>query len=191
MGKIILFICTGNTCRSPMAEGLMRRLAQEAGLELTIKSAGVAAMVGGPISAHSKRVLEDKGAQAEFVSQAVNDELVEEADLILTMTVRHKQQVLARFPAAASKIYVLKEYAQDDPFISKNFSDEELVEMLLQQSLTGTSTTHDKSRTSFLDRLEEDCDISDPFGGSLRDYKMCADEIEDALQRIVQKLKKN
>ena len=86
---------------------------------------------------------------------------------------------------------MLKEYAREGQTEGNNFSDRELVELLLQQSLSGTSTTHDKSRTSFLDRMEEDCDISDPFGGSLRDYKMCADEIEDALQLIVQKLKKN
>lgn len=185
MGKNILFICTGNTCRSPIAEGLMRRLALDAGLELSIQSAGVAAMVGGPISAHSKKVLEDKGVQTDFASQAVNAELVAKADLILTMTLRHKQQVLSRFPEVADKIYALKEYARSEDEAGQ---DRELVEMLLEQSLAGTLRAPDKTRSAIFADREEDCDISDPFGGSLRDYRMCAEEIEDHLKLIIKRL---
>lgn len=186
MGKNILFICTGNTCRSPIAEGLMRRLALDAGLELSIQSAGVAAMAGGPISAHSKKVLEDKGIPTDFASQAVNAELVAKADLILTMTLRHKQQVLSRFPEVADKIYALKEYARSSGFDADQ--DRELVEMVLEQSLAGTWSTADKTGPAFYADREEDCDISDPFGGSLRDYRMCAEEIEDHLRLIIKRL---
>ena len=55
----ILFICTGNTCRSPMAEGLLRKLAAERGLKLEVKSAGVSAVDGMPVSRHTAAILRD------------------------------------------------------------------------------------------------------------------------------------
>lgn len=53
----ILFVCTGNTCRSPMAEGLLRKLAKERGIDLEVRSAGVSAISGTSISRHVAAIL--------------------------------------------------------------------------------------------------------------------------------------
>lgn len=112
--KRILFVCTGNTCRSPMAEALFRNIAAEAGLELEIRSAGVAAVPGGAMSEYARQVLADRGvATDEFRSSAVTAETVEWADLILTMTASHKQALARLFPKAADKAFTLKEFTAD------------------------------------------------------------------------------
>lgn len=110
----ILFVCTGNTCRSPMAEAMLRQLAADRGLELEVKSAGVSAWDGTPMSDHAASVLKEHNIEGyeTFASTALSDAEVAWADLILTLTVGHKRHVLQRFPTAADKTYTLREYAE-------------------------------------------------------------------------------
>ncbi|WP_058300299.1 low molecular weight protein arginine phosphatase [Gorillibacterium timonense] len=190
MGKTILFVCTGNTCRSPMAEGLLRKMAKEAGLSIEVKSAGVAAMEGSSISSHSQKVLTDKGVDGRLHSQPVREPLVREADLILTMTTRHKNQVLSRFPSAEGKIYTLLEYAGGDLQEEQANADRELVELVTRHSLGQSLSKAERERALFLESLAQDQDIPDPFGGTLEDYRICARDIESALSRLIAKLKK-
>lgn len=188
MGKTILFVCTGNTCRSPMAEGLLRKMAKEAGLSIEVKSAGVAAMEGSSISSHSQRVLADKGAEGRLSSQPVREPLIAEADLILTMTTRHKNQVLSRFPSAGGKIYTLLEYTEGDREEQVS-ADRELVELVTRHSLGHKLSKAERDRALFLENLAQDQDIPDPFGGTLEDYRICARDIESALGRLIERLK--
>ncbi|RXT08686.1 low molecular weight protein arginine phosphatase [Ammoniphilus sp. CFH 90114] len=106
----LLFVCTGNTCRSPMAEGLMRKLVEREGLKVEVQSAGVAAYAGTPASVHTSTILRARGIESQHASQPVTSELVSWADLILTMTMSHKQVVAGQFPEAQGKLYTLKEY---------------------------------------------------------------------------------
>lgn len=113
----ILLVCTGNTCRSPMAAGLLRsRLA--AGLQIPtadlssrgihIVSAGVAAMSGAPASQQAIQVGTQIGFELhDHCSQQVSERLVQEADLILTMTDGHRQSLLSRWPQAASRTFTI------------------------------------------------------------------------------------
>lgn len=103
----VLFVCTGNTCRSPLAEYLLR---SKAGEQLEVKSAGVAAYSGDQASSHVIKLLEEKGVAAKHSSQSVTDELMHWADLILTMTTSHKLRLLQQFPYKADHIFTLKEY---------------------------------------------------------------------------------
>jgi protein-tyrosine-phosphatase len=111
--KHILFVCTGNTCRSPLAEYLLR---DKAGQELEVRSAGIAAFDGSPAAANVQTLLVEKGIQPHHTSQTITPELIEWADLILTMTKNHKQVVHKNFPHSANKLHTLKEYvASGDP----------------------------------------------------------------------------
>jgi glycine hydroxymethyltransferase len=104
--KKVLFICTGNVCRSPMAEGLLRHLA---GDEVEVASAGLGAGRGQPPSAHAIDVLRGEGIDiSDIRSQPVSADLLREADYIFTMTRDHLDMLLLLFPEMASKARLLR-----------------------------------------------------------------------------------
>jgi protein arginine phosphatase len=116
----ILFVCTGNTCRSPMAEAILKSKKID-GLE--VKSAGIYAATGSEASAHAKKVMDDHNIAHNHSSTMLNRESIQWADLILTMTGSHKNTILQQYPGTAGKVFALKEftgenYAVDvvDPF---------------------------------------------------------------------------
>jgi protein-tyrosine-phosphatase len=91
----VLFVCTGNTCRSPLAEAMLRRLAAEhPGLALEVSSAGVGAVGGAPASEGAYLIALEHGLDlSAHRSRALTPELVAGADLILTMGRRHLERV--------------------------------------------------------------------------------------------------
>lgn len=105
----ILFICTGNTCRSPLAEKILIEKAKEKNLNIHVKSAGIAANNGQTASRHAREVIKELGADDQHQAKQATEELLNWADLILTMTVGHKQFLIAQKPEITPKIYTLKE----------------------------------------------------------------------------------
>ena len=107
----VLFVCTGNTCRSPLAEAMLRRLAAEhAELALEVGSAGTAAVNGAPASEGSYLIGLEHGLDLSgHQSRAVTPAIVAEADLILAMGRRHHDAVVAA--GGEGKTAVLGEYA--------------------------------------------------------------------------------
>ena len=110
----ILFVCTGNTCRSPLAEGFLKKLLERnspGGIE--IGSAGLTALPGSPASFHSLRVaLENSISLEEHRARLVTAELIDKADLIVVMEPRHQKHLLDRHPEASDKILLLRHFAR-------------------------------------------------------------------------------
>ncbi len=115
----ILFVCTGNTCRSPMAAALFNKLAVERDIEVRIESAGLFAEEGEGASVES--VIAMKAYDIDLLghhAQIINSELIEKSDLILTMTAAHKM-LLQQY--ASDKTYTLCEYVDLDGDIPDPF----------------------------------------------------------------------
>lgn len=188
--KNILFVCTGNTCRSPMAEGMLRKLAKGRGISLEVRSAGVAAVEGMPISRHAEAVLRDQQIEDGLSSKPLSLDLVEWADMILTLTLSHKQYAIRQFPYAADKVHTLKEYVENDEQVLRDLQEQDslLASMEMTRSLGGELQEKDKVRLIELRQRIPSFDISDPFGGSLEDYEATAAEIRSALFRLLDKL---
>ncbi|HUQ68986.1 MAG TPA: Sua5/YciO/YrdC/YwlC family protein [Planctomycetaceae bacterium] len=121
--EVYLFVCTGNTCRSPMAEALFRKLVatrlQCSDDELvdrgyTIASAGLAAAVGAPASSEAVELLADEGIDLrEHESQPLTERLLNQADHVFTMTRQHRQAILAERPDLQDRVRVLAEDGSD------------------------------------------------------------------------------
>ncbi len=103
----IYLICTGNTCRSPMAEAVLRARKIN---KVEVRSAGIHAVQGMPISDHATTLIEQAGMPYTATSNLVAETDVVWADYIFTMTDVHKQVMRMQFPNEANKIFTLKEF---------------------------------------------------------------------------------
>ncbi len=131
--KEILFVCTGNTCRSPMAEGIFSSLPNKG---YFAASAGIFAENGAKASENSVLALSEIGIDIKnHHAKQLNAEILNRADLIITLTDSHKSAILSLNEGLKNKVITLGEFA-------------------------GKIT-----------------DVSDPFGGSIKVYRRCRDEI--------------
>ncbi|QSO47605.1 low molecular weight protein arginine phosphatase [Alicyclobacillus mengziensis] len=157
----LLFVCTGNTCRSPMAAAMARAKIAELNLPWTVSSAGLGAAEGLPMSALSAQALTRRHIPLpKHRSTMIRQDIVESADVILCMTNSHTRELKRQYPKLALKIHSLGAYLPH--------SDD--------------SHRHARSRHGGVR------DIADPFGGSDEAYEQAAQDIEAALENLFQEL---
>ena len=109
--KHVLFVCTGNTCRSPLAEGLFRK-ATAGRADFTVSSAGVAASVGAPPSHEIQHLLKRRGTALKgFKSRQVSDAILAAATHVFVMTEGHLATLEALFPQYSDKYFLVREFA--------------------------------------------------------------------------------
>src|SRR4051812_17195412 len=121
--KTILFVCTGNVCRSPMAEGILRYALQDRG-DYRVMSAGLGAMEGQPPSPYAVQAVRELGIDISGQrSRMLTPELVEQADYIFGMTHSHIDTVMLLYPHAAEKTFLLREFDETLDIFEKDISD--------------------------------------------------------------------
>ena len=114
--KVILFICTGNTCRSPMAVGLLRSMVDDNKYE--VLSAGIAACVGYGATQSAIEAMREEGIDiSDHAPAMLTGELLERADHVFVMSRFHKDEIASWFKSVESKIQLLREFDEvsDDP----------------------------------------------------------------------------
>jgi protein-tyrosine-phosphatase len=110
--KSVLFVCTGNTCRSPMAEGLFRHAVSDYN-DIDVGSAGVFASKGSKASAETIKTLRKRNITLDsFQSRPVTESLIRNATHVFAMTEGHLAHLEERFPDSADKFYLLREFVQ-------------------------------------------------------------------------------
>src|SRR3989441_4155468 len=121
--KTILFVCTGNICRSPMAEGLFRH-AVKGRNDFRVVSAGVGAVEGVPPSDHAVRALKELGIDiSRQRSRMLTADLVQQADYIFGMTHSHVDAITMLYPQAAEKTFLLREFDETLDSYENDISD--------------------------------------------------------------------
>ena len=121
--KTVLFVCTGNVCRSPMAEGIFRQAVRGRG-DYRALSAGLGAAEGQPPSAYAVQAVKELGIDISAGrSRMLTAELVQQADYIFGMTHSHLDTVAMLYPQAAEKIFLLREFDETLDAFDKDISD--------------------------------------------------------------------
>jgi len=161
MIKTILFVCTGNTCRSAMAEGIFKKMLKERteyGSKFNILSAGISVLPGMSPTPEAIKVMTEQDIDiSRHIATQVQEDLVKKADLILVMSNTHKDYITTKFTFAQDKIYLLKEFAQIGKFKS-------------------------------LQKTDENHEVVDPLGRSIEFYRIIARELKENLEKILDKI---
>lgn len=200
----VVFVCTGNTCRSPMAEVLLKYKSPN----IHVQSAGIFAGKNGQANHHTIEALKQKGIELDHLSQPVTEELLHWADLVITMTTQHKQSLIMGHPNFQDKYFTLKEYVSDadkqiwDELKKANADLEEKRSQFIQQyqHQLDNNVLVDKLRDHLRDDMNEirkleanliNYDISDPFGGNFSTYEKTLKELDGYIDLLIQKLDRN
>ena len=167
----VLFVCVGNVCRSPLGERLLARRLE--GQDVTVSSAGVAAMAGQPMVPESAEYLEAYGATADgFVARQLLPRMVEESDLVLTATRDIRSRVLEDSPAALRRTFTVLEFASLLDLVDAD-----------GPAAVVRAAAEDRSRATL-----EDYDIPDPYGRGDAAHAEAAELMAGAVERIAKGL---
>ncbi|MCL2784975.1 MAG: hypothetical protein FWD55_05985 [Propionibacteriaceae bacterium] len=153
----ILAVCTGNICRSPAIE---RLLAVRLTPAIRVASAGTAGVVGAPIAPIMTELMEQRGVPtAGFAARRITEDMINEVELILTATVKHRAKIVAMVPNAMKYTFTLMEFAQSLHYLSLS-SIAHLHPSLRIQPLAD----HCRAVRSHMRIPESELDIPDPYG---------------------------
>lgn len=163
----VLFVCTGNICRSPLGERLLRARLHSSEFEVT--SAGVMAMVGSGMDPEAAQQLHALGGDDRgFVAQQITEKMIGHADLVLTATRAHRERVLEERPGALRRTFTLLEFA-DLLDSARGSTPDELVTWAARHRSASTLT---------------EMDIPDPYRRGDAVHAEVAGLINGAVERI-------
>ena len=115
--KRILYVCTGNTCRSPIAQGLTNKYAKDNGLDISAVSAGIFPEENATISPNAYKVLLEEGIDMSYHrARKITEGDIDNANAVICMSKQHAYAVISIFPNSANKVYIMGENGIPDPY---------------------------------------------------------------------------
>jgi protein-tyrosine phosphatase len=186
----VIFVCTGNICRSPMAEQMLIQKAEKNKLPIKVVSAGVMAMTGDPMTPQSADAMTKRGfAPTKHVSQDLTPKLLEEADLVLTATLDHRSAIARMLPKASKYSFTIDEFARltsflrADPEFQEEFKKKpkETRDQYLKRAIQEAVLLRGMVPTNL-----DPKDVIDPYGESIEVYNQVAEHIDVMLEIIVE-----
>jgi protein-tyrosine phosphatase len=179
----ILFVCTANICRSPMAErltrgGLAARLGEEAS-SLRVVSAGTRGWEGEPMDRFAHETLKERSADPRgFTARRLTVPMIESADLILCAARSHRAEVVTVQPRAIRYAFTVREFSR----LAAPLMPEDIVRGSVHE--TGTTLVErvvaQRGRRPPVDPADDD--IPDPYGQSIDAFRACARLLADSLR---------
>ncbi|MCP8617425.1 low molecular weight protein arginine phosphatase [Salirhabdus salicampi] len=177
-----------------MAEALLKEKSDS----IQVKSAGIFAAKQMPAAPDALKALHSHGISFQHYSQPVTRELLEWADVILTMTTQHKQSLLQQYSQFSEKIFTLKEYVDDEQTNIWNKLKEAYTELeekrlkLLRNNLTNAEIEQqlqeDITKIRLLESKMDSVDIQDPIGQGIDVYEKTLAELEKNIELLINKL---
>jgi protein-tyrosine phosphatase len=185
----LLFVCTANVCRSPLAERLLRRrleaLSGSPAAPVSVASAGARARRGTSMPEEAARVLRARGGDGDgFTSTPLTASTVGDPALVLTAERWHRRAVTEAAPRLVRRCFTLLELAR---LLDAGVPGEVLHRPLPERLTALAEVAAARRGSGALVRPELD-DLPDPLGGTAADFEACADRIEDALSAVVEVL---
>ena len=185
----ILVVCTGNICRSPVAERLLRSQSEAAGIPALVASAGTQSMVGHDMTPEAAGLAQHYGADpGGHRSQQLTERLIADADLVLTATREHRSAVVSLHPRAARYTYTLNQLARLLPAAVESISLIEVGQSLQPDAATALRAllTEVAATRGFAPPPvhPEDDDIEDPYRQSAEVYARVGHAIEASVTTI-------
>jgi protein-tyrosine-phosphatase len=177
----VLFVCTGNICRSAAAERLLAHWTADGGQQVEVRSAGTQARPGRPMHPRTERALARHGVRADgFASRRLADADVEWADLVLTMTGEHRDEVAGISPRGLQKVFTVMEAAALAQTLGPDWAPESAHPRgpALTQALR-------QARARFARSRGPEFDVPDPIEGPSRVHVEAVDQIAAALELVV------
>jgi low molecular weight protein-tyrosine phosphatase len=177
----ILLVCTGNICRSPMAEGFLRRELEQRAIEgIRVESSGLSGWEGSPATSEGVEALAEYGLDiSEHKARRLTRDMAERADLVVAMSAEHREGVARLVPSAASRTFTIKELV----YLLESFPIQAVQGSAAQQLRASVKAATDlREEAPELELLDED--IADPLGLGIESFRAAAWELESLSRRL-------